>query len=62
MLVIRVGMTKHKHAFLWIGPRTVTKAIKEFVYLVKDLIKNEVEQVHATRMILYNQKWRKKPV
>ena len=43
----------HKQSFRWVGPRRVVKVVGDLVYDVENVITNEVERVHASRLLTY---------
>lgn len=48
--------------FKWLGPRRVVDAKTEWVFVVKDLITEKLETVHASRLLLYRADMDGKPV
>ena len=53
VLVRRAQNKGHKQSFRWVGPRRVVKVVVELVCDVEDVITNEVERVHASRLLTY---------
>lgn len=55
MLVRRAQKSGHKLTFRWRGPRRIARVIHPVVYEVEDLVDGNVEQVHASRLLLYKE-------
>ena len=53
VLVRRAQNKGHKQSFRWVGPWRVVNVIGELVYDVENVITNEMERVHASRLLTY---------
>lgn len=62
VLVRRKDRGNHKLAFRWIGPRVITQVENDVVYVVRDLVHGQEEQVHASRLVHYRDDLNGKPV